>query len=362
MSRKIKGIESILSEDERKEIEHVEPARAKFEKEVFRKLWAEAYNKIHDDQEGFHAMDAEPEKPPLGAENIVGFGLQEQIRSERYTGKLAITVYTQIKASPDKVKDECIMPPTFEGFPVNVVQFGLPEIHLAQALAPLSHVNPRQRFRPTKCGASIGHFSITAGTLGCLCATSKEDKLILSNNHVLAASNRGKKGDDEIQPGAADHGIRKDKVAELYDFVPIDFDGGDNHVDAALAKPTIPIEDVNSDILDIGTVRGIACDVGRHTPLQKSGRTTGHTKGILEGMNATFTINYREAGEALFRGLYVIKPTPPDPTFSSGGDSGSLILDNSNRAIALLFAGSPSQTLAIPICTVMESLGIDQIL
>lgn len=351
MSEIFESGETLLSDAEKAEIDQLESTREKFEKEVIRKFWKEAESERRDN-EGFRALEAGSQ---LGAQNIAGVGIAEQVRGGRGTGKLAITVYTEFKASPENVKDDCLMPATFEGVPINVVQTGFVTIQ--------QEGNPRARYRPTKCGISVGHYSITAGTLGCICSTSKEDKLILSNNHVLAASSGGKKGDDILQPGAMDSGNRnRDKIGELFDFKPIDFGGGDNWVDAGLARPTLPLENVDPEIKEIGKVRGFACNAGKFTPVKKSGRTTGFTEGYIEGVNVTAPINFRVAGNPIFKGLYTIKPSTGYPNFSRGGDSGSLILDNSNRAVALLFAGSSAHTLALPICTVMNALGITRIL
>lgn len=58
------------------------------------------------------------------------------------------------------------------------------------------------RWRPAPGGVSIGHKDITAGTLGCVVIDDETgEKLILSNNHVLADCNRGKIGDEILQPG-----------------------------------------------------------------------------------------------------------------------------------------------------------------
>src|SRR5713101_5810378 len=70
-----------------------------------------------------------------------------------------------------------------------------------QAVPPL-----RTRRRPLVVGCSIGHFRITAGTLGCFVSTKSGEPRILSNNHVLANENSGKKGDAIIQPGQFDGG------------------------------------------------------------------------------------------------------------------------------------------------------------
>ena len=82
------------------------------------------------------------------------------------------------------------------------------------------------RFRPAPGGVSIGHFRITAGTLGCL--VKKNDKLfILSNNHVLANSNEADIGDAILQPAPDDGGQNpQDKIGELSEYIPIQFDEG----------------------------------------------------------------------------------------------------------------------------------------
>ena len=79
------------------------------------------------------------------------------------------------------------MPPTFDGLPVDVVEAGFNTIQSQRAITQLVHLDPRQRHRPTICGSSIGHYTITAGTLGAVCTRPNEDKLILSNNHVTGS-------------------------------------------------------------------------------------------------------------------------------------------------------------------------------
>src|SRR5207253_2932602 len=90
-----------------------------------------------------------------------------------------------------------------------------------------------ERQRPAEGGSSVGHFAITAGTLGCLCVVDG-NLCILSNNHVLANVNRGKRGDAILQPGRVDGGTSADKIAELQDFVKINFNSS-NKVDCAVA-------------------------------------------------------------------------------------------------------------------------------
>ena len=78
----------------------------------------------------------------------------------------------------------------------------------------------RDRHRPAMPGISCGHVDVTAGTFGCLVHRGSE-VFILSNNHVLANTNRASKGDAIIQPGEYDGGTIADKIAELEEWVPL---------------------------------------------------------------------------------------------------------------------------------------------
>src|SRR5204863_5993102 len=92
------------------------------------------------------------------------------------------------------------------------------------------------RKRPLLVGLSLGHFRITAGTLGAFVRLRKGGQArVLSNNHVLADENRGKAGDAVLQPGAYDGGTApRDRVGTLDTFVRLKKTGA-NRVDCALA-------------------------------------------------------------------------------------------------------------------------------
>ena len=100
-----------------------------------------------------------------------------------------------------------IMAASSDDVPVNVVVTGI-----------IDAQPHRFRIRAAPGGVSVGHYRITAGTLGCLAfgrqAPRNNRILILSNNHVLANVNSGAFGDCVIQPGAADLGhCPQDQVA-----------------------------------------------------------------------------------------------------------------------------------------------------
>jgi hypothetical protein len=128
----------------------------------------------------------------------------------------------------------------------------------------------------------------------------------------------------------------------------------DNAVDAALAKPIDP-NMFQNDIRHIGVVAGTkAPQIG--AMVRKSGRTTELTAGRITLLNATINITYdtsRGPRTARFTGQVLAEP------ISQGGDSGSLVVDGTeNRAVGLLFAGSPVATVFTPIDTVLAALNV----
>ena len=218
---------------------------------------------------------------------------------------------------------------------------------------------PRIRYLPkavagTPCGVSVGHVDVTAGTIGCL-VERNQDIFILSNNHVLADENRAAIGDRIVQPGPTDGGLSpKDDIAELTDFVSIDF-VSTNDVDAAIAELDVP-DAVTPDIAGIGypAATTAAAYVGQQ--VCKHGRTTGYTTGIVADVSFDGYVNY-DQGDARFESQVVVHND--GYPFSRGGDSGSLIVDEYDQEpVALLFAGDGTMTLANPINQVLNAFDV----
>ena len=141
----------------------------------------------------------------------------------------------------------------------------------------------QDRNRPLRIGGSVGHFKVTAGTLGGFVRSrGKKDVLILSNNHVLANENRSKIGDAVLQPGSIDGGRRPDdRVATLHKFVKLTKTKA-NVIDCAIAKV---IEDIEFDLnrlTGLGTLSGVSDQaLGFGARVAKVGRTTGLRRGRI---------------------------------------------------------------------------------
>ena len=317
----------------------------------------------------------------LRKRNVVGVGLGYKISHGENTGELSVVVSVTRKEPPTALATQDLVPPQVEDVKTDVVETGL----LRAMPGDDEELGPRDRWRPVvPPGVSVGHYLITAGTFGCL-VRRDEELFILSNNHVLANANDCETWDPILQPGSADGGGPEDRIARLAEYVPLLFETepsecavadfstrllnsiagavgsrhelravkrseGSNRVDAALARPHSPNQ-VTNEILGIGAPTGVGT-ASLGTKVQKAGRTTGHTEGVITQVDATVRIDYY-GPKALFTDQLIASP------MSEGGDSGSAVLDLEKRVVGLLFAGSTAATILNPIDAVLSALDVE---
>ncbi len=217
----------------------------------------------------------------------------------------------------------------------------------------------QQRQRPLRMGLSVGHVAVTAGTIGGFVRRRQDGAIaILSNNHVLTNENQAELGDDILQPGVYDDGTApEDGVAQLADVVAVNAQGA-NAVDAAVARLHDGVDYDPRSLGDLGELSGIGT-ADFEQEVAKIGRTTGTTRGRVTAIELERVIvNCEQLGTVRFDGQIEIEGH--DGPFSSGGDSGSLIVDTSGRAVGLLFAGTDSGlTYANPTDIVLDRLNVE---
>lgn len=309
--------------------------------------------------------------------NVVGVGVGYKTKDGKLTRTPAVIVNVKKKLPGVQLTDSDTVPMELDGYSTDVFESG--EIKALKLRT--------DKWRPAPGGVSIGHYNITAGTLGGLVEKNGEI-YINSNNHVLADSNNANIGDPVYQPGPYDGGTQIDTIAPLAEFIPIDFGGGGggglcpfasayagvgngiakffrsskrlqvqnvaqaiNRVDAALAGPVELDTMVRKDVLDIGIPKG-TIDAFIGMDVIKSGRTTGIMTGTVTQINATVIVGYGGGLTATFEGQIVTT------CISQGGDSGSWLFQNHTELVTgLLFAGSDTTTIHGPIADVTAGFG-----
>ncbi len=307
---------------------------------------------------------------------INGFGITMKKTAGQKTNQPAIVFYVSRKLSLRNLPVQNRIPRQIN-IPWEYASDGVLEIITDVQALQFQAFENTARMRPCLGGYSIGHPDITAGTLGCLVKDKLNNKpVILSNNHVLANSNQAQIGDPIIQPGPADGGtVESDTIATLTRFYPIHFEAGVNNlIDAAIATPLDPItshvvyaiKDINEPSNVPTEMRDIRVeDLGQF--VRKSGRTTEHTTGYIDAVNVTVTVKYGLFEKATFVDQIVIEQVLAEEDISAGGDSGSAVLDQENKLIGLLFAGSdrdegngqPATAIINPIKHVFNLLDLE---
>ncbi len=310
----------------------------------------------------------------FGRRNVIGVGIGYKNSEGQATGELSLIISVTQKLPIEQLSAQDVIPKFLNGLLTDVVETGR-----FRAFAN----DPRIRRRPAQPGSSIGHYAITAGTLGLLVQRDGVP-YILSNNHVLANSNHAQAGDSIYQPGPTDGGTAQDVIATLADFEPLDFGQkagecniantlatwlntlakwtgsshrletvrvtpGDNGMDAALARSLAP-DLVTSALLDVGPLTGVA-EPQLGMAVQKVGRTTGLTQGVVTQIDVTVNVDYSGRSVRFVNQVFASPMSAP-------GDSGAAIMDMQRRAVGLLFGGSDRATIFTPIQRILERFDV----
>lgn len=277
--------------------------------------------------------------------NVNGVGVGYKVVAGRRTDVIAVRVYVAKKLPKAALRPEEILPENLQGVPVDVIEATF-HIHQGE--------DNRTLHNPLVGGVSVGNFIL--GGSGTLAVSvfdnvTKED-MILSNWHVLCGRFDCAIGEEIIQPGTGgeDTGTSSDVVAHLYRAALTD------QVDAAIASLTGD-RFLLKEILGLGSVTDVGVpQLGMQ--VKKSGRTTGLTTGTIVDISADVQIGGYPDGVHTFHNQIHIQN---GGMVSRPGDSGSLWIDDANRAIALNFAGTSDGSIATAnrFSVVMETLNID---
>ncbi len=290
---------------------------------------------------------AKEESGLLEMPGVVGVGTGYKEKDGQETGQLCMCIYVEKKKPKEELAEDEVITARFS-------HQGIDEVHTdIIETGKLVAQSFTDRYRPAPSGVSIGHFNISAGTFGAVATDNATGRqVILSNNHVLADSNNAIDGDAILQQGNYDGGtLDNDTIAKLLRWQTIDFSGGLNLIDAAIAEPIndadilltcidnriVPQEQQAIGLLFAGSNRvtifnpidAVLSELNISLPktgiatlrmeVHKCGRTTEYTTGKIRDLDATVTVNYGDAGVATFTNQILTGD------MSDGGDSGSVL-------------------------------------
>jgi hypothetical protein len=277
----------------------------------------------------------------LANPDVHGVGVGLRRRAGQRTDDLAVVVHVARKLPRDEIPPQRLVPGELrlvadDGSErvvrTDVQEHALPTPESGTAVTAL---DVRRRVRPVPGGVSAGF----SGTLGAWVWDPVTSQAVaLSNRHVFGSV----AGIPIIQPSGDDGGARpRDLIASVVRAA--------RAFDASIAAPVNPAV-VSSAIVGAGgAVSGIA-DAAIGMRVQKTGRTTGLTRGVVEH------IDYDSGPEGSDRDLWI---DGDGGDFSDGGDSGAVYLEPSTHAlVGLHWGGSGTSGVGHPIRAVFDDLGV----
>jgi hypothetical protein len=271
----------------------------------------------------------------LDLPGVTGVGVGYKDVDGKETKDPAIRVYVKKKRS--KVSKDDLIPPEIGGAITDIIE---------QPGESIAYSNPRIRGQQTGellvGGAEIGPARTfrnkpNGGTIG-IVVGGRNEPMILSSYHVLAVDKDYKqKGNKLISQPAGTRSI----VAILEQAIL------SGNVDAALARVTDGNRQrVKRGILNIPQVKGTANrkDVvemmrSGNRIVRKRGNVTKLRTGKILDFDWEGLVKYSHSVDYRFKKQMLIGSLPGAPEFSLPGDSGSVVVDGSNRIIGLLVGG-----------------------
>lgn len=290
-----------------------------------------------------------------------------------------VTIYTQRRLTAKEVSQ---LPQEVAGCSLHFTQGATESLghppDKAQA-APYAVITTAGGKQYYACGSSVSPGnSASAGTMGAL--LSKNGILFgLTNNHVTGGCSHSQIGLPVVAPGVLDvaaGGVPPFTIGFHEEVLDMSHGTQGNvnimdNTDAAIFKVADPsfVSSMQGDVYDTPTTLGVLAD---GMEVEKVGRTTRHTKGIVVGRELVPIRIHVTAPEHHFQAMIwfnnvFIVHGLNDP-FSDGGDSGSLVTaakpDGSREAVGLLFAGGGdskapggTRTLVLPLEPILQRLG-----
>jgi hypothetical protein len=234
------------------------------------------------------------------------------------------------------------------------------------------------------CGSSISIGNTReAGTLGALLRSPEGTVFGLSCNHVVGGCSNARRDVPIVSPGILDVGAG----APLPRFVglhrralpfvqgdPVAVPGYRDNQDAAIFEIADPAS-VTSWQGEAFDTPAMVAEPEEDSPVEKVGRTTGHTFGTIESRlvgplrvdydmivhhSAEENISFR--GTVYFEPVYLVRGS--GGSFALAGDSGSIVVRREGAAdptaaVGLVIGGRGEETYMVPLKPILTALGLD---
>jgi len=310
------------------------------------------------------------EKELLSRPNVCGVDVGYKYSGGKKTDEIAIRVFVRKKAVD--LSDEEKIPKEISGIKTDIIEeeFKINSREYDRNVRAdfdsyETLIGGMRIEMPTEANPKSGVFNI--GTIGMIVKDKSTGlPLMLTNYHVVSSGTSVYNNSPIHQPevitsirnGSVDYSQREigDTNKSFLGYHKEVF------IDAATSNIDLSKSKVSNEILQIGKVKGLkelkTSDEG--LSVSKRGGITRLTHGFIDGVDHTTNVSY-SLGNMQVKNAFRVRPNEAvNGLFSTSGDSGSVVVDDNNKIVGLLFAGSEKRGtgLICPIQPVFEKLGI----
>ncbi|MDQ3019716.1 MAG: hypothetical protein M3R36_03980 [Bacteroidota bacterium] len=284
--------------------------------------------------------------------NVVNVGIGLKETAGKLTDDIVFQIFVKEKVEEGTLQSEQVIPKEIKGFKTDVI-----------ILPKAKKRTDGSEHRPIKGGIQIGNGKGHVGTLGCFARLVADDTLVLLSNHHVLFSDGASAGEKIGQPDIESRCCCCCAYISGENGIILNPSFDNESVDCAIA--TVNAEIATDIILNnsmtstslriLGTEPGVVGDTVR-----KIGCTSGLTTGTINSITGsaadkTGQIFVRPIDAETYR-----EKTNGKKAFSDLGDSGSVIINEDNYIIGLLWGGDSAtfpvdETYACHIAAVLEA-------
>jgi len=313
--------------------------------------------------------------------NVVAVGIGFKETGKAFTEEISYRVYVEVKKERALLGPKEIIPPEINGIRTDVLS---PLIVTNDSDVCGNERRALDKHRPLKAGIAISTDSTSYGTLGWFGTLGDGTVVLLTNKHVLydetnTTDNRKLK---TAQPQLGDpstcccctcgsDNVIGESIIGIRDITP----ASNTSVDCAIAKinpdiaSNIVLRISNNSTTEVLRVDGKAAAVVGDK-VKKIGARSGFTKGTVIHIGDIAVAVPNDSGGtaiALRQGQVLIIPDTAETyqvkegeskfAFSNSGDSGAVILNESNKIIALNWGGDrTTNNVAITVANNIQNV------
>ncbi len=308
------------------------------------------------------------EKEILSREGVTGIDVGYKYRNGEKTNKLCIRIF--VKKKIENMKSGDVLPKEIGGVKTDIIE---EEFTVASR-----NFDPNTRpdyfnYDTIMGGMRVQIFSgdersFNPGTAGMVVKDKMTNQpLMLTNWHVIAVGgviyNNSNVHQPEMKYRIDEFGLTDTTGNVIGNVERSKLDSGNVFMDAGCIRLIPGKRPISNQIAKIGEVSGIRelTEFDNDLSVSKKGATTSLTHGFIDGVSSTIKINYAGVGSMNVAGAYRINTDENiNGMFADTGDSGSVVVDDENRVVGLLFAANSRNgtALIIPIKNVFDTLDI----